>query len=122
MKRHPELIGLSQEHHHALALCVRILRNPELNHAQDIEQHKTGLLEHFTQEEAWFAAYWQRLPDAGLKERFEQDHAVLREMLNNPRFDDPQWNLQFAQTLRDHARFEERVLFGQITEHCLSEP
>ncbi|KPN71298.1 hypothetical protein [Neisseria sp. 83E34] len=121
MKRHPALLSLSQEHHHALALCVRILRNPELNHAEDIERHKADLLEHFAKEETQFATYWHQLPDSSLKERFDQDHTLLRKMLDQPRFDDAQWNRQFAQTLRDHARFEERVLFEQITEHCLSE-
>ena len=39
MQRHAQFIPLSQEHHHTLALCVRILRQPEANHAEDILHH-----------------------------------------------------------------------------------
>ena len=39
MKRHSSLIRLSQEQHHTLALCLRILREPEKYHQQDITEH-----------------------------------------------------------------------------------
>lgn len=121
MKRHPALIGLSRDHHRTLALCTRILRNPAANHAADIEHHREDLLRHFSQEEADFAPYWAKLPDSTLKERFDTDHAALRAMLSAPQFHSEDWNTGFATLLRDHARFEERILFEAITRCCLSE-
>lgn len=119
MKRHSALIALSQEHHHTLALCVRILRNPGQNHAHDINNHMVDLLCHFEKEESQFAPFWHKLPDTALKQRFEADHAALRAMLDNPRYEDAQWNTEFAETLRDHARFEERELFPAIQQYAL---
>lgn len=121
MKRHPALISLSQDHHHALVLCTRILRNPDQNHAVEIQAYRKELLLHFQEEETGFEPFWARLPSPDLKARFDRDHAQLRAMLAEPEFDSPQWNRLFATTLRDHARFEERILFEEITRHCLSE-
>ena len=95
------LVPLSQEHHHTLSLCARILRNPELNHSADINEHYVELMPHFEHEETMFA-------------RFENEHAVLRAMHAAPEYDNPLWNVEFATLLRDHARFEERELFPAI--------
>ena len=114
MKRHAALIPLSQEHHHTLALCVRILRNPEANHANDINHHYVDLLNHFAQEEQQFAPLWTPLKRDDLRQRFEQDHAKLRQMQLDAQYHNPAWNIEFAQTLRDHARFEERELFPAL--------
>lgn len=111
MKRHPLLIDLSQEHHHTLALCVRILREPDKNHQEDINRHYVDLLQHFDNEEHRFAPLWARLQRDDLRNRFEQDHADLRQLHRNARYNDPKWNTEFAERLRDHARFEERELF-----------
>lgn len=115
MKRHPLLIPLSQDHHHSLALCTRILRDPAADHRPDIESHQAGLLAHFAAEEAQFAPLWTALDDAALRRRFEDDHALLRAMLAAPEWDSADWKRRFAETLRDHARFEERVLFQALT-------
>ena len=80
LKRHPDLIERSREHHHSLALCLRILREPAADHQADIENHRADLLAHFASEEAQFAPHWGRL-DAALQQRFEEDHAALRGML-----------------------------------------
>lgn len=113
LKRHPDLIERSREHHHTLALCVRILRDAGKNHRDDIEAHLPGLMAHFLAEEAMFAPYWDRL-DMALRERFEAEHALLRAMAAEPQYDDEEWNICFATTLRDHARFEERELFPAV--------
>lgn len=110
LKRHPALVALSREHHHALALCVRVLRAPSQNHRDDIEALFPQLLHHFAEEEDQFAPYWAFI-DAAMKRRFDDEHAKLRAMIAAPRFDDESWNRTFAETLRDHARFEERELF-----------
>ncbi|MDO5639724.1 MAG: hemerythrin domain-containing protein [Neisseria sp.] len=113
LKRHPDLIERSREHHHSLALCVRILRNPELSHQDDIEAHAPDLLAHFDAEETQFAPYWPQI-DGTLRSRFEADHADLRGMLAHPQYQNDSWNSHFATTLREHARFEERELFPAI--------
>lgn len=113
LKRHPDLIERSREHHHSLALCVRILRDPAQSHQSDIEAHAPDLLAHFIEEEKQFAAHSQQL-DAALQTRFEADHAKLRELLAHPHYQDADWNTEFATTLREHARFEERELFPAV--------
>ena len=91
LKRHPDLIERSREHHHSLALCLRILRAPAANHQADIENHRADLLAHFASEEAQFAPHWGKL-DAALQQRFEADHAALRGMLAAPQYQDAEWN------------------------------
>lgn len=120
LKRHPDLIERSREHHHSLALCVRILRNPADSHQADIEAHAPDLLAHFQAEETQFAPHWHRL-DGALKSRFEADHAKLRRMLAQPEYAHSSWNTDFATTLRDHARFEERELFPAVEPFLESE-
>ncbi|WP_373699455.1 hemerythrin domain-containing protein [Neisseria dentiae] len=113
LKRHPDLIERSREHHHSLALCVRILRNPADNHQADIEAHLPDLLAHFSAEENQFAPLWPKL-DPALRARFEADHRQLRAMAAAPQYGSETWNTGFARTLRDHARFEERELFPAV--------
>lgn len=113
LKRHPDLVELSREHHHALALCVRILRNPSEDHRGEIEAHIPELLKHFEAEENRFAARWGNI-DAALRARFETEHRLLRAMMADPQYRSETWKAGFARTLRDHARFEERELFPAI--------
>ena len=83
LKRHPALTQLSMEHHHTLALCLRIMREPEKNHRADITEHFVDLEHHFLEEETLFGPLWHKLPDAALRERFEAEHAQLRQMIPN---------------------------------------
>ena len=113
LKRHPALVELSREHHHSLSVCVRILRTPSESHQAELEPHFAELYPHFAEEEADFAPYWDKI-DAALRARFEGDHAKLRGMMEHPEFENEAWNRDFAVTLRDHARFEERELFPAV--------
>ena len=65
-----------------------------------------------------FAPYWDKV-DPALRQRFEGDHAKLRAMMAHPEYMNESWNKDFAVTLRDHARFEERELFPAIDLFCL---
>ena len=96
MKRHPLLIELSQEHHHTLALCVRILRSPETDHRHDITEHFIDLEKHFSKEETMFAPLWDKLDRADLRSRFEQEHARLRELFHHAQWNDAAWNTENA--------------------------
>lgn len=120
MKRHPQLIPLSQDHHHTLALCLRVLRLPEAHHRADIEPHLRELENHFQAEETLFAPLWDTLDRPDLRQRFESDHQTLRQLAADPQWHNPDWNRQLATTLREHARFEERELFVAI-EHLLNQ-
>ena len=62
LKRHPTLVPLSQEHHHTLALCTRILRKPNANHQTDITAHFIDLEKHFLKEETLFAPLGTNCP------------------------------------------------------------
>ena len=119
MKRHSSLIKLSQENHHTLALCLRILREPEKNHQQDITEHFIDLNAHFNEEETLFTPLWDKLNRPDLKQRFEHDHATLRQLFQAAQFDSTDWNTTFATLLRDHARFEERELFPAFEQTAL---
>nr|WP_314268713.1 hemerythrin domain-containing protein [uncultured Kingella sp.] len=121
LKRCKALTQLSQEHHHTLALCLRILRAPEQNHSEDITNHFIDLEKHFESEETQFAPLWDALARPDLRERFETDHADLRLMYRHAEFGSEQWNTTFATRLRDHARFEERELFPALQEGPLAD-
>lgn len=106
MQRHPVLVPLSREHHHALSLCQRIRRAPEADHDSAIAEARDALLQHFAAEESQFAAWWPQLNRPDLQQRFEQDHALLRHLLQPPFQAAP-----LAEALMAHVRFEERELF-----------
>ncbi|MDO5059120.1 MAG: hemerythrin domain-containing protein, partial [Neisseria sp.] len=111
MKRHNLLVPLSQEHHHTLALCLRLLRTPEQDSRAEIEPYLPTLLAHFVEEEQQFAPLWEKIDRPELKKQFEDDHAILRAMAGAPHYGEALWNKQFAEALRAHVRFEERELF-----------
>lgn len=113
LKRHAALIELSREHHHSLSLCVRILRTPSESHQAELEPHFVELAQHFQAEENRFAPHWPNIAPE-LRARFESDHAKLRQMMAQPDYASETWNREFATTLRDHARFEERELFPAL--------
>lgn len=113
LKRHPALIDLSREHHHSFSLCVRILRTPSESHQAELEPHFVELMQHFQEEENQFAPHWPNITPE-LRVRFEHDHTKLRQMMAQPEYTSEAWNQEFATTLRDHARFEERELFPAV--------
>lgn len=117
MKRHPRLITLSQEHHHALKLALDLLQGRADAGAVLIQRDE--LLHHFDDEEREFAPYWaqlsQRPETAHLEAQFVHEHRLLREDLADaPELADAQ---AFARRLQAHVRFEERELFPAL-ERC----
>lgn len=109
MKRHTKLIEFSREHHATLKLGNQILRDAGQDHHSSIEKHKDEFLAHFQAEEIQFEPYWPLLNNADFRIRFEQDHKKLRDLLSRSH-DSSTWT-EFAHTLIDHTRFEERELF-----------
>ena len=126
MLRDKNLVPLSRQHQHALALCVRInratLSSPVELHAwqAEIQQHfEQEIQYHFAAEEADLFPIAKRHPElAGLVEELIAEHAVLRDYFGKAaaRGLDQVGLRQFGQTLSAHIRKEERQLFEGIQE------
>lgn len=135
MKRRPELIPLSHQHHDVLALCVAIDRGlkkeptAEKAHsirAQALETYELLIQGHFEVEESvLFPAVRRRLPDLALVDELTAEHQSLRRAFENLA------SLSGADLIaalhclggdiERHVRKEERVLFQTIQEE-LEEP
>jgi hemerythrin-like domain-containing protein len=122
MQRHPSLIPLSHDHHHALVLSRRVQQELEKDRVEAMVdyvcQFRTDELErHFEEEEVHV---FPLIPDT--------DERVLRAMLEHrqlrnyvtcaehstDRDEQSRSLLAFAKLLHDHVRFEERELFPYI--------
>ena len=121
MLRDKNLIPLSHQHQHALALCVRIDRATQAGEV-DLEPWQAEIQQIYQQEIAvHFAAEEKTLFPAAL--RFSElqelvgeltsDHARLREYFEGAakRTFDQQTLRTFGERLSQHIRKEERVLF-----------
>jgi hemerythrin-like domain-containing protein len=121
MLRDKNLIPLSRQHQHALALCVRLdraLRAGEVDleawQAEIRQQFKSEIGFHFAaEEEILFPAAANFIDLRALIEELLADHAVLRDYFARAAVGD--LNLQsladFGQRLAQHIRKEERQLF-----------
>jgi hemerythrin-like domain-containing protein len=121
MLRDRNLIPLSHQHQHALALCVQIDRSPQAG-AADLEALQAQVSTMFNLEIRWhFAAEEEALfPEATafpelkpLVETLMAEHATLRQyFVRAQRRDlDSHALREFAQLLSAHIRKEERELF-----------
>ncbi|HLK32698.1 MAG TPA: hemerythrin domain-containing protein [Terriglobales bacterium] len=121
MLRDRNLIPLSHQHQHALALCVQIDRSLPAGTA-DLDALQAQIRTMFNLEIRWhFAAEEEALfPEAAafpelkpLVEQLLREHATLREYFAGAerRELDAARLRQFAQTLSGHIRKEERELF-----------
>ena len=124
MLRDKNLIPLSHQHQHALALCVRIDRAQPIPE-QDLQAWQTEIEQHFEQEiKVHFAAEEAEVFPAARKfpeliplvEELLSDHASLREsfsMVQSRRMSADDLPL-FANVLSAHIRKEERQLFERL--------
>jgi hemerythrin-like domain-containing protein len=126
MLRDPNLIPLSRQHQHALALCVRIRRAKLASTREarawqaEIEQHfEIEIRHHFAAEEAFVFPSAKQITDlAPLVEELLTEHAQLRanfEAAKARTLDGPAVR-QFAEALSDHIRKEERLLFEKMQQ------
>jgi hemerythrin-like domain-containing protein len=124
MLRDKNLIPLSRQHQHALALCVRINRAQPIA-AGDLSAWQAEMVKLFEQEiKIHFAAEEQVLfPVArrfaeltSLVDEFANEHDLLRQQFSKAESrrlsgeDLP----QFARRLSDHIRKEERMMFERL--------
>ncbi|HUO17960.1 MAG TPA: hemerythrin domain-containing protein [Verrucomicrobiae bacterium] len=126
MLRDKNLIPLSHQHQHALALCVRMNRAQPIED-RDLEAWRTELVQifqmeigiHFSAEEELIFPAASRFRElAILVEELKVEHASLREMFAQAQVR----NLSakdlraFSEKLSAHIRKEERVLFENLQQ------
>jgi hemerythrin-like domain-containing protein len=124
MLRDKNLIPLSHQHQHALALCVlinRALERGEQNPAewQDEIQRlfESELVYHFDAEEQFlFPAAEQIANLAALVAELRQQHEQMRRYALSPKNGDLRELQEFAATLEAHVRREERELFEAVQQ------
>jgi len=126
MLRDKNLVPLSRQHQHALALCVRIDRaapvpEPELTAWQtEIAQHfRAEIRIHFEAEEQFVFPVARALPELSLLvEELISEHAWLRERFALAEAQGMSGGEigEFAQGLSAHIRKEERQLFERLQE------
>ncbi len=124
MLRDKNLIPLSRQHQHALALCVRMDRAQPIAEAEltawqdEIEQiFAQEISIHFSAEESLLFPAARRFPELiALAEELVADHIALRESYTQAQAHRmTAKNLAaFAQKLSAHIRKEERELFEQL--------
>jgi hemerythrin-like domain-containing protein len=124
MLRDPNLIPLSRQHQHALALCVQIERAPQTGAVDlgawqlEVQQLYANEVQfHFTAEEEVLFPAARRLPELiALVEELSVEHGRLREYFGRAEqgtMDEGELQA-FAKLLSLHIRKEERQLFEAI--------
>jgi hemerythrin-like domain-containing protein len=126
MLRDKNLVPLSRQHQHALALCVRIDRASPVGNADlsawraEIAQHfQSEIRVHFAAEEQVLFPAARRFPDLiALIEDLLTDHAVLRESFAKAEAGKmSEMELAaFGQRMSAHIRKEERQFFERLQE------
>jgi hemerythrin-like domain-containing protein len=131
MLRDPNLVPLSRQHQHALALCVRIQR-AEITSEEKLQAWQAEVRQHFEQEiQFHFAAeeahvFPETRSYAGLSALVDElldEHAILRSMFakaGEGRLSREELR-KFAETLSGHIRKEERQLFEGMQRELPSE-
>lgn len=128
MKRHPALIPLSRDHHHALVLAQRLRRAGE----QDAAEAADAFLEHWTEEERLHFRLEEEVLLPAYAAYGDPDHpAIVRTLLDHVRIRrdverlaggvDVQLLHEIGDRLADHVRLEENELFP-LVEQTLPEP
>ena len=134
MKRDPNLVCLSREHHDGLVMCLRIDRElPNADNAtldtlyRDLDDFwEQALLRHFRAESECLLARLIRhvAVDDPMTERLHADHLKLAALIADMR-DTPDSRHEaieaFGVLLRDHIKWEEEQLF-EITQQRLAKP
>jgi hemerythrin-like domain-containing protein len=131
MLRDKNLVPLSRQHQHALALCVRIDRASPISQKDlaawqaEIAQHfRVEIGIHFAAEEQFVFPAARAFPELNLLvEELISEHAWLRERFAKAEAQGMSAGeiAEFAQGLSAHIRKEERQLFERLQELMSSE-
>lgn len=121
MKRSPELIPLSHDHHQALFVAQRLRRSDHEEEAASLllEFWETYGRRHFEVEENVLLPAWIQLDpaaDRALAARVADEHLAIRTAVRRARagVSGLQGLRDCGKLLADHVRFEERELFPLI--------
>ncbi len=123
MLRDPNLVPLSHQHQHALALCVRIRRALDSgatnydNLQQEIVQlWNSEIAAHFEAEEQFIFPPANDIGLAPLVERLLAHHALITARVLQARRKEMSLDdiSRFAAELSEHIRIEERELFEEL--------
>jgi hemerythrin-like domain-containing protein len=131
MLRDPNLVPLSRQHQHALALCVRINRAALANDIEvkawqaEIQQHfEQEIQYHFAAEEAFLFPAARHYPELiPLVDELLVEHEQLRHYFVQSASAslDGEGIRQFGNTLSGHIRKEERQLFEGLQKRMAAE-
>ena len=119
MKRHPDLLQLSREHHGALKLARDARRAAASGDASEMaalaqrvaQVFPVELDPHFCIEEQGILLLLAQAGQHALVARTLADHAELRRLARALATPDADTLLRFAELLSAHVRFEEREVF-----------
>ena len=124
MKRSPELIPLSKEHHESLVLAKKCQRTAAAGNRDDIEQLCQQIThtfpdkweQHFRCEETGIFSLAEAHGGemASLCRQLKQEHERLREIYRAMKAGDYSGLNAFGELLQTHTRKEERELFPLI--------
>ena len=122
IKRHEGIVKFSREHHFGLLLVWKIRQGIKNN----IEPERIGkyvkfffendLQQHFKEEET--SLFTKLKADDPMLGRTVQEHIEIYALMNEINAGNNNYELlkKFGNTLEDHIRFEERILFNYIQE------
>ena len=129
MKRHPALVGLSEDHHHELVQARRLLAAADAGAEERLRSASeyvlvffTETVEHFRREEETVFPLYARQPahDAELLERVLREHMELHGLARALRAEvaadevSGETLAALGSLLRAHVRLEERELFEDV--------
>lgn len=122
IKRHPAMVQFSKDHHFGLLLTWKITEGLNNGVAPDrisdyvLYSYEEDLRYHFKEEEQLIFSRLSK--EDTMRQRAEKEHTTINDLagkIGQNKKDKTLLKL-FADTLRDHIRFEERKLFGYVQE------
>lgn len=131
MKRHPELISLSQEHHQSLRLakqCLDTAAGGDEEKCKALCDHILDIFDaewdrHFRNEEKTIfditATLNGKIHELGVQ--LVDEHDRMRSMAGEMQQGDCRQLAAFGELLKDHTRLEERELFPLVEEQFTRE-
>lgn len=127
MKRAPELVPLSREHHEALVLARRACdparphAEPEALRAQVLRRWDEHFLAHFEREEAVLLPALEAAGESHAVAEELAQHQHLRALIARLRGEGPSVLPEWGDAMRGHVQWEERTLFP-LAEQVLDLP
>lgn len=120
VKRNPNLMVFSHEHHHGLIFSVR-LKSANQTNAETLKLYVEDfwskyLSSHFALEEKLFCGF---LIDEKISNQFFNEHEEIRKLIDaikNSKNDFAELAARLGEALNAHIRFEERTMFPYLEE------